>query len=94
MKINLSNAQPVQKRYNTVPRHLYPEVKRYIQDHLNRKWIVKSESPYSSPIVVVRKKDGSMRLCVDYRELNKRTVVDRHPLPRVQETLDRLEGNT
>jgi len=93
MKINLSNDKPVQKRYNSVPRPLYPEIKNYIQDLLNRKWIVKSESPYSSPIVAVRKKDGGLRLCVDYRELNKRTIPDRHPLPRVQETLDGLIGN-
>ena len=93
MKINLSNDKPVQKRYNSVPRPLYPEIKNYIHDLLNRKWIVKSESPYSSPIVAVRKKDGGLRLCVDYRELNKRTIPDRHPLPRVQETLDGLIGN-
>ena len=93
MKINLSSDKPVQKRYNSVPRPLYPEIQNYIQDLLNRKWIVKSESPYSSPIVAVRKKDGGLRLCVDYRELNKRTIPDRHPLPRVQETLDGLIGN-
>ncbi len=93
MKISLSSDKPVQKRYNSVPRPLYPEVKNYIQDLLNRKWVVKSESPYSSPIVAVRKKDGGLRLCVDYRELNKRTIPDRHPLPRVQETLDGLIGN-
>ena len=51
MKTNLSNDQPVQKRYNSVPRPLYPEVKRYIKDLLNRKWIIKSESPYSSAIM-------------------------------------------
>lgn len=93
MKINLSSDKPVQKRYNSVPRPLYPEVKTYIQDLLNRKWVVKSESPYSSLIVAVRKKDGGLHLCVDYRDLNKRTVPDRRPLPRVQETLDGLMGN-
>ena len=45
MKINLSNDKPVQKRYNSVPRPLYLEIKNYIQDLLTRKWIVKSESP-------------------------------------------------
>ena len=41
----------------------------------------------------MRKKDGGMRLCVDYRELNKKTIQDRHPIPRIQETLDNLGGN-
>ena len=42
----------------------------------------------------VRKKDGTLRLCVDYRELNRRTVPDRHSIPRIQETLDSLGGNS
>ena len=56
MKINLSDTKPVQKRYNSIPRPLYPEVKAYVEDLINRNWIKKSESPYSSPKVVVRKK--------------------------------------
>jgi hypothetical protein len=44
--------------------------------------------------VCVRKKDGTLQLCVDYRELNHRTVPDRHPLPRVQETLDNIGANS
>ena len=56
-------------------------------------FIKRSQSAYSFPVVCVRKKDGSLRLCVDYRELNRRTVPDRHPIPRVQETLDSLGGN-
>ena len=94
MKINLSDNRPVQKNYASIPRPLYPEVKRYIEDLLNRNWIRKSNSNYSSPVVCVRKRDGDLRLCIDYRELNKRTFADRHPLPRVQETLDNLGGNS
>ena len=60
---------------------------------VNRGWITKSGSPYLSPVVCVRKKNGELRLCVDYREQNKRTVPDRHPLPRVQDTIDGLGGN-
>ncbi|XP_070547373.1 uncharacterized protein [Ptychodera flava] len=51
-----------------------------------------SQSPYASPIVVVRKKDGCMRICVDYRQLNSRTVRDSFPLPRIEEALEAL-GN-
>ena len=62
----------------------------YIEDLLNREWITKSQSSYASPVVCVRKKDGGLRLCIDYRELNRKTVRDRHPIPRIQETLDNL----
>ena len=94
MEITLTDQQPVQKRYTSIPRPLYPEVKQYIEDLLNQNFITKSQSPYSSPVVCVRKKDGSLRLCVDYRELNQKTLADRHPIPRVQESLDSLGGNT
>ena len=89
MEINLKDHQPVQKKYTSVPRPLYPEVKQYIEDLLNQNFIAKSKSPYSSPVVCVHKKDGTLTLCIEYRELNRRTIADRHPIPRVQETLGR-----
>ena len=93
MDIGLTSDQPVQKNYIPIPRPLYPEVKSYIEDLLNRGFIRKSKSPFSSSVVCVRKKDGAMRLCIDYRELNK-TVPDRHPTPRIQEALDSLGGKS
>ena len=93
MDIKLTDSTPVQKNYTAVPRPLYPEVKQYVEDLLNRGWVTRSRSAYSSPVVCVRKKDGSLRLCVDYRQLNQKTVPDRHPLPRIQATLDSLGGN-
>ena len=62
LKINLSDKTPVQKSYIGVPQPLYPELKHYIEDLLNRGFIQKSKSPYSSCCVIVRKKDGSLRL--------------------------------
>ena len=53
MKINLKDDHSVQLNYNSVPRHLYNELKMYIEDLLNKRWIVKSSSPYSSPVVAV-----------------------------------------
>ena len=93
MDIGLTSDQPVQKNYIPIPHPLYPEVKSYIEDLLNRGFIQKSKSPFSSSVVCVRKKDGAMRLCIDYRELNKKTVPDRHPIPRIQEALDILWGS-
>ena len=87
-KITLSDPTPVQKHYIAVPKPLYPELKRYIEDLLNRGFIQRSKSPYSSCWVIFRKKDGSMRLCIDYRELNDKTTADRHPIPRIQDTLE------
>ena len=94
MRINLSDNTPVQRNYRPIARPLYPEVKQYVEDLLNRRWIRKSKSAYSSPVVCVRKKDGTLRLCIDYRELNQRTATDCHPLPRVQTTLENLGGNS
>ena len=93
LKINVKDASPVQKNYVAVPQPLYPEVKSYIEDLLNRQFIRKSSSPYSSPVVCVRKKNKTLRLCVDYRALNaNKTIPDHHPIPRIQEALDSLGG--
>ena len=83
LKINLSDNRPVQKNYTSIPKPLCSEVKQYVEDLLNRGWVRKSRLAHSSPVVCVRKRDGSLRMCVDFRELNRRTVPDRHPLPRV-----------
>ncbi len=64
MSINLKDDIPVQHAYSSIPKPLFKEVKEYIQDLLAKGWIVKSKSPYSAPVVCVRKKDGSLRLCL------------------------------
>ena len=94
MDIELSDSTPGQRNYVSIPRPLYQELKSYIEDLMNKRFITKSRSSYSSPVVCIRKKDGTLRLCVDYRELNRRTVPDRYPIPRIQETLDSLGGNS
>ena len=59
---------------------------------LNKNQIRPSDSPYGAPILFAKKKDGHLRLCVDYRALNKNTIVDSYPLPRIDELLSRLQG--
>lgn len=81
--ISLTDKTPVQKRYVSIPKPLYLEIKAYNEDLLNKNMITKSKSPYSSPCVCVRKKDNSLRLCIDYRDLNSKTMADRFPIPRI-----------
>ncbi len=94
MVIHLKDDIPVTKTYNSIPRHLYQEVKRHIQDLLSLGWIQGSTSSYLSPIVTVREKDTSIRLRVDYGQLNEKTHLDRHPIPRIQEILENLGANS
>lgn len=65
-------------------------LREYLDEYLARGWIRHSKSPAGAPILFAKKKDGSMRLCVDYRGLNKITIKNRHPLPLITESLDRL----
>jgi transposase InsO family protein len=65
-------------------------LREYLHDSMAKGWIKKSISPAGAPILFVPKKDGTLRLCVDYRALNKLTVKNRHPLPLINETIDRL----
>ena len=59
---------------------------------LDKGFIRPSVSPWGAPILFVKKKDGSMRLCIDYRELNMVTVRNRYPLPRIDDLFDQLQG--
>ncbi|KAL4032578.1 hypothetical protein IC575_005657 [Cucumis melo] len=64
------------------------------QELLDKGFIRPSVSPWGAPVLFVNKKDGSMRLCIDYRELNKVTVKNRYPLPRIDDLFDQLQGAT
>ncbi|GJS58849.1 putative reverse transcriptase domain-containing protein [Tanacetum coccineum] len=68
------------------------ELKDQLQELLERGFIRPSVSPWGAPVLFVKKKDGSMRLCIDYRELNRITVRNRYPLPRIDDLFDQLQG--
>jgi len=68
------------------------EVRKWIDENLSKSFIRASSSSAISPILFVKKKDGSLRLCVDYRALNDITIKDRHLLPRIEETLNQIRG--
>uniref|UniRef100_A0A8B9GTI5 ribonuclease H n=1 Tax=Astyanax mexicanus TaxID=7994 RepID=A0A8B9GTI5_ASTMX len=91
-EIPLLDDIPVRQRYRRLSPSQYGLVKAHIQELVECGIAKPSCSPYSSPIVVVQKKDGSIRLCVDYRQLNAKTRKDAFPLPRIEESLDALAG--
>ncbi|UYV83886.1 hypothetical protein LAZ67_X000509, partial [Cordylochernes scorpioides] len=91
-RINTGDAKPSKK----MPYRVSPSERKVIQEEVDRMMemgvVQPSESPWASPVVLVRKKDGSVRFCVDYRGLNKMTKKDVYPLPRVDDALDCLKG--
>ncbi|XP_041862171.1 uncharacterized protein LOC121653037 [Melanotaenia boesemani] len=90
--IPLVDEVPVRQRFRRIPPSEYEAAKAHIRQLLETQVIRESSSPYASPIVLVKKKDGSLRLCVDYRLLNSKTRKDAFPLPRIEESLDALSG--
>ncbi|XP_077947562.1 uncharacterized protein LOC144388873 isoform X2 [Gasterosteus aculeatus] len=91
-EIPLLDDVPVRQRFRRIPPSDYDSVKNHINQLLETQIIRESCSPYASPIVLVKKKDGSLRMCVDYRQLNSKTRRDAFPLPRIEESLDALAG--
>ncbi|CAN4128393.1 unnamed protein product [Withania somnifera] len=68
------------------------EPKVRLRDLLDKGFIRSSVSPWGAPVLFVKKKDGSMRMCIDYRRLNKVTVKNKYPFPRIDDLFDRLRG--
>ena len=91
--INTDGHDPIKQHPRRVPFALRGKVEDMISDMLQSNIIKPSQSPWASPIVLVAKKDGSTRFCVDYRKLNTVTKKDVYPLPRIDDTLDLLATN-
>ena len=91
-RIDLTTDVPFKQRHRRIPPNMIEEVKQHIESLLAAGIIRPSKSPYSSNVVLVRKKNGKLRLCVDYRQLNDITVKDSFALPRLEEIFDCLHG--
>ncbi|XXG85952.1 hypothetical protein AAC387_Pa11g0946 [Persea americana] len=83
---------PISKApYRMAPSELY-ELKKQIQELLDKGFIRPSVSPWGAPVLFVKKKDGTFRMCIDYRQINQVTIKNKYPLPRIDELFDQLQG--
>ena len=92
-RIELDDETPFKDKFRPIPPGSFDEVRNHIAELLSAGVIQESKSPFSSNMVLVRKKDGSLRLCVDYRKLNARTKKDAYSIPRVETLIDSLMGS-
>ncbi|KAH0696028.1 hypothetical protein KY289_013510 [Solanum tuberosum] len=88
----LPSTQPISfPPYRMAPAEL-KELKDQLKDLLDKGFIRPSVLPWGAPVLFVRKKDGSLRMCIDYRQLNKATIKNKYPLPRIDDLFDQLQG--
>ena len=92
-QIDLTDSKPIKQPFRRVPLAFVNEEKQAIDKLLKQGVIRPSNSPWASPLCLVRKKDGSVRPCVDYRRLNKVTRPDAFPVPKVDECIDAISGS-
>ncbi|GFX35220.1 hypothetical protein TNCV_100271 [Trichonephila clavipes] len=92
-RIDTADHPPIKQHPRRLPFAKQEEVGTLLREMQENDIIEPSSSPWASPIVLVRKKDGSTRFCVDYRKLNDVTKKDSYPLPRIDDTLDTLSGH-
>ena len=92
--VTIPGAAPISiAPYRMAPTEL-KELKKQLEELLEKGFIRPSISPWGAPVLFVKKKDGSMRLCIDYRQLNRITVKNKYPLPRIDDLLDQLKDAT
>ncbi|GJW49761.1 putative reverse transcriptase domain-containing protein [Tanacetum coccineum] len=88
-----SGLAPEARTYRLAPSEM-KELSEQLKELSDKGFIRPSSSPWGAPVLFVKKKDGSFRMCIDYRELNKLTVKNRYPLPRIDDLFDQLQGSS
>ncbi|GJX14283.1 putative reverse transcriptase domain-containing protein [Tanacetum coccineum] len=89
----IPGTMPIAKSpYRLVPTEMQ-ELSNQLKELQDKGFIRPSSSPWGAPVLFVKKKDGSFRMCIDYRELNKLTIKNRYPLPRIDDLFDQLQGS-
>ena len=92
-KIQVTDQTPFKECYQCIPLHIYNDVRAHIQEMLDISAICKLHSPWASAVVLVEKKDSSLRFCIDLRKLKNWTIKDAYSVPCIAETLDSLQGS-
>ena len=92
-KIKVMNPRPFKERLRNIPSSLLDEVKEHLDHMLNVSAIKPSKSAWSNAVVLVHKKDGGLRLCIDFQKLNDQTRKDTFPLPQIHDAIDALSGS-
>ena len=92
--IKLDDMTPFKEWYQRITPHQYEEVRKHLWEMLEIGAICKSTSPWASPVVLVHKKDGGLRFCIDLRKLNNKMIKDAQNPPRIEDSLDGLDGVT
>jgi hypothetical protein len=83
---------PISKRAYRVSGPELVELKKQIDELLEKVYIRPSTSPWVAPVLFVEKKDGTKKMCIDYRSLNEVTIKNKYPLPRIEDLFDQLRG--
>lgn len=92
-EIDTGDARPIKSRAYRAPHAQLENIENLIDEMLENKIVSPSNSPWASPVVIIKKKDGTDRFCIDYRKLNNLTVKDNYPIPMISETLDSMKGS-
>ena len=88
----LPRTPPISKRPYRMPVNELVELKKQIVELQAKGFIRPSSSPWGAPVLFVEKKDGTQRMCVDYRSLNEVTIKNKYPLPRIEDLFDQMKG--
>jgi len=92
MKIDTGNAEPIKQRYYRLGPEELAELRKQLQSLTEAGLLRPSNSPWGSPVFFVKKKNGTYRMVIDYRKINAITKTDAYPLPRIQDSIERLGG--